>query len=175
MIDIGTRELNAHHVAGSGVVHSSTRVDSAEQRQEDIVGTIRHEDPGSIVSGFQFPKVCCRLRETYRLSLTSTIRSTCLLHTVLPTAVTRSCFSDYNYNGYYINSDDSHDPRKARGYNYHNGPVSPVCSKFELGVKDLNAEKMSKHPDISVSRAIAVVQVSVQVYDESPLLSAKQK
>ena len=34
-----------------------------------------------------------------------------------------SC-SDYVYNGYYINSVDSSNYNTARGFNYHQGPVS---------------------------------------------------
>ena len=37
-----------------------------------------------------------------------------------------SCFSDYQYNGYYINSVDSENYQTARGFNYHQGPVSYI-------------------------------------------------
>ncbi|CAF5221162.1 unnamed protein product [Rotaria magnacalcarata] len=30
--------------------------------------------------------------------------------------------SDYNYVGDYVNDDDSHDYKRAHGFNYHNGP-----------------------------------------------------
>ena len=37
-----------------------------------------------------------------------------------------SC-SDYVHNGYYINSVDSSNYNTARGFNYHQGPVSGVA------------------------------------------------
>jgi len=35
-------------------------------------------------------------------------------------------FSDFNYNGFYVNGDDSDDFKRAKGFNYHQGPVSEM-------------------------------------------------
>ena len=35
-------------------------------------------------------------------------------------------FSDFNYNGFYVNGDDSDDFKRAKGFNYHQGPVSKM-------------------------------------------------
>ena len=43
---------------------------------------------------------------------------------------------DYLYNGYYINSVDSSNYHTARGFNYHQGPVSSntvVCVGVAMG------------------------------------------
>ena len=42
-----------------------------------------------------------------------------------------SC-SDYVYNGYYINSVDSSNYNTARGFNYHQGPVSGIAIHFQV-------------------------------------------
>lgn len=42
--------------------------------------------------------------------------------------------SDWNYDGYYENHLDNTDPKKAKGFNYHNGPVSyNLFSLFSRG------------------------------------------
>jgi len=36
--------------------------------------------------------------------------------------------SDWKYGGFYVNSDDSNDFKLAKGFNYHQGPVSWLFS-----------------------------------------------
>lgn len=45
-----------------------------------------------------------------------------------------SGYSDYVYNGYYINSMDSTNFNTAKGFNYHQGPVSLYCQSLSRQV-----------------------------------------
>lgn len=79
--------------------------------------------------------------------------------------------SDMNYNGYYYNSNDSHDYKCAHGFNYHQGPEWLWPMGFYLRARLYFAQKVAdskKAVAAAVEEVKAILSNNYQIIQASP-------